>query len=392
MKASVVTVVGESKGEKRLLAYVLPVEDSSLTISDLADFLRGKLPEYMVPSAYLMLEELPLTPNGKVDRKALPEPPGVGMELPGEPEDETTLPTTRIGQLVASILSLEDLDSNVNLLNLGATSVDMIRIANLLDKELSFRPKMDELYRLPTVIEIAKSYQQHERKNKKPTERMKQIMEPIPRSVLTSYELLLDPQDREMFKNKEPGVRWEDDKSFMQLITSDSDELLKKTFIRRQSHRHFIEQSIPLSQLSQLFSCLRQISIEGNPKYLYPSAGSLYPVQTYLYVKPGRVEGLTVGIYYYQPIDHRLVLLSADVDLDRNIYDLLINRPIFDEAAFSIFLITQLSAIAPIYGELARDFSMLEAGCMLQQLMMSAPTCQLGVCPECHSDKAHVDA
>ena len=162
VKASVVMAVGELSEEKRLVVYVVAEVDRSPVIGELGDFLRRKLPEYMVPSAYVMLEELPLTPNGKVDRKALPEPQVGRLEPQIDAEGEPTGPTARIGQLVASVLSLEDLDPDVNLLNLGATSVDMIRIANLLDKKLSFRPKMDELYRRPTVMGLAKSYQQNE--------------------------------------------------------------------------------------------------------------------------------------------------------------------------------------------------------------------------------------
>jgi SagB-type dehydrogenase family enzyme len=127
-------------------------------------------------------------------------------------------------------------------------------------------------------------------------------------------------------------------------------------------------------------SCLRQIELTGKPKYLYASAGGLYPVQTYLYIKPGRIEGLTAGTYYYHPADHRLVLLAADVDLDRGIYHPFINAPIFDEAAFAIFLIAQLKAIAPMYGERSLHFATLEAGEMTQLLESTAPGAGIGLC------------
>ena len=120
--------------------------------------------------------------------------------------------------------------------------------------------------------------------------------------------------------------------------------------------------------------------MDGKPKYLYASAGGLYPVQTYLYIKPERVEGLSGGIYYYHSVDHRVVLLSGEVEFDRTVYDPLINRPIFDEAAFSIFLIAQLSAIAPMYGEHSRHFADIEAGLMAQLLETSAPSYGIGLC------------
>jgi aryl carrier-like protein len=75
-----------------------------------------------------------------------------------------------------------------------------------------------------------------------------------------------------------------------------------------------------------------------------------------------------------------LVLLSADAALDRNVHAP-VNQAVFDGSAFSIFLIGQLKAIAPMYGPLARDFCLLEAGYMSQLLMTTAPFAQLGLCP-----------
>src|SRR5206468_3375431 len=94
--------------------------------------------------------------------------------------------------------------------------------------------------------------------------------------------------------------------------------------------------------------------------------------------------------FYYHPIEHRLVMLSADEGLDRDIYHPLINRPIFDAAAFALFFIAQLSAIVPMYGTLSRDFCLLEAGSMLQLLMLTASACNIGVCPIGSLDFLHI--
>ena len=74
IRRAVVVAHGEDVRERRLVAYVVPDEGTRLDAGALAAHLRGRLPEHLVPSAFMMLPDLPLTPNGKVDRKALPAP------------------------------------------------------------------------------------------------------------------------------------------------------------------------------------------------------------------------------------------------------------------------------------------------------------------------------
>ena len=75
-------------------------------------------------------------------------------------------------------------------------------------------------------------------------------------------------------------------------------------------------------------------------------------------------------------------VLAPDGTLDRGIHEPLVNAPVFDEAAFSIFLVGRLAAIEPMYGApLARDFCLVEAGAILQLLMLAAPAHAIGLCP-----------
>ncbi|MCP4172047.1 MAG: SagB/ThcOx family dehydrogenase, partial [Fuerstiella sp.] len=150
--------------------------------------------------------------------------------------------------------------------------------------------------------------------------------------------------------------------------------------MRHRSHRLFAETALPVKQLSDLLSCLQSIQLNDNPKFLYASAGGLYPVQTYVVIKAGRIDGLEGGVYYYDPEQHRLVKVNDDSPAVREIYDPLINRPIFDGAAFGLFLVTELASIGAMYQERALHYSTLEAGHMTQLLEMRSADFDIGLC------------
>ncbi|BBM81666.1 non-ribosomal peptide synthetase [Candidatus Uabimicrobium amorphum] len=169
-------------------------------------------------------------------------------------------------------------------------------------------------------------------------------------------------------------------------ITCDSIDLpapsyTQDMYLKRQSYRSFEQGVIPLSSLSQLLSCLLGVSLPGHSiyKYRYPSARGLYPVRTYLYVKPDRVEQLDTGFYYYHPTENCLEPLAKH-SLNRQIYASH-NRSIFDSCAFAIFFIAHLDAIQPIYGDISSQLCLLEAGYMSQLLMEESPKYNLGLCP-----------
>ncbi|HVR09591.1 MAG TPA: amino acid adenylation domain-containing protein, partial [Thermoanaerobaculia bacterium] len=155
-----------------------------------------------------------------------------------------------------------------------------------------------------------------------------------------------------------------------------------RRFDRRRTRRDLGAQPLPRARLGDLLSCLSQAQMESFalPKYLYPSAGNLYPVQAYLGVRPGRVADVGAGFYYYHPKRHRLCLLGAGWHLDRGAYAA-VNRGVFDLAACALFLVARLDAIAPVYGDLARDFCLLEAGYMGELLMETAAAAGVGLCP-----------
>jgi amino acid adenylation domain-containing protein len=157
---------------------------------------------------------------------------------------------------------------------------------------------------------------------------------------------------------------------------------LVQSYMARRSERHFEDSPISLADFSAFIAVC--MSIHSNemavPKFRYPSGGGLYPVQIYIVVKPDRVSELNAGIYYYHPKKHSLVLVGDIATLDSSIH-YAANKATFNDAAFSIFLFGKLDAISPIYGEVAKDFCLLEAGAISQLLMQKSIEHGLGACP-----------
>ncbi len=191
---------------------------------------------------------------------------------------------------------------------------------------------------------------------------------------------VLDPVERIDFKLNQWGIRRDAGREAVALAPARPDGELPPAYARRSSVREFSPEAVPFESLGGLLASLTQLEAGGLPKYRYPSGGGLYPVQAYVYVKPGRVQDLDSGVYYHDPRNHQLLLMSAGAVLDSGT-QLPHNRQIFEGAAFAIFLIGRLDAIEPLYGPLARDFCMLEAGYMGQLLMSVAPEHRVGLCP-----------
>ncbi len=204
---------------------------------------------------------------------------------------------------------------------------------------------------------------------------------------LIAYILPKDPQNfsnlnQIEFKLQQAGLlKTEANQTNIKLPKPEINPELTQTYLQRQSYRKFIEKSISLQEFSQFISCLMQLKLENLPlpKYRYASAGSLYPVQTYCYIKPNAIPEIKAGIYYYNPAEHRLVLIQENAEIDSHLYG--VNQSIFEQSTFALFLIGNLNAITPVYGEKAKEFCLLEAGYMSQLLMETAPKYEMGLCP-----------
>jgi amino acid adenylation domain-containing protein/non-ribosomal peptide synthase protein (TIGR01720 family)/FkbM family methyltransferase len=161
--AEVVVVAREDPAnDRRLIAYLVPARQPPLTVSEIRRALAERLPDYMIPAAFVMLDALPLTPTGKVDRQALPPPDGARPNLgvayvaPRTPVEEA------VATLWASALGLEQVGIHDSFFELGGDSLSatrlLFRIRDMFEVEVPPRC----LFEAPTVAGLVEKLCQQE--------------------------------------------------------------------------------------------------------------------------------------------------------------------------------------------------------------------------------------
>jgi amino acid adenylation domain-containing protein len=155
VREAVVLAREESPGDKRLVAYVVPNLNPAPASHALRSFLKEKLPDYLVPSAFVFLDSLPLTPHGKVDRKALPAPEQSRPEL-----DETfSAPRTAVeGPLAgiwAEVLKIDKVGIHDNFFDLGGHSLLATQVVSRIRRSLRVEVPLRTMFEAPTIAGLA---------------------------------------------------------------------------------------------------------------------------------------------------------------------------------------------------------------------------------------------
>jgi len=147
-------MTGKPNGEALLAAYVI-TNDNQLQISELKELLKEQLPDYMVPSGFVLLDAFPLTPNEKIDRKALPIPK-LGS---GKKTDKQQLPRNEIEKIIAGIwqevLNLSDVSTDENFFDLGGHSLLLAQVYSKLPENLKSKLSMVDLFKYPSIHALA---------------------------------------------------------------------------------------------------------------------------------------------------------------------------------------------------------------------------------------------
>ena len=144
--------------DMRLVAYLVANQQAVSLISELRRYLLDHLPEYMVPSAFVLLKEMPLLPNGKVDRRVLPDQPQLNLE------ENFVAPETELEQTIAiiwqEVLHVEKVGINHNFFDLGGHSLLMVQVHSKLYQILNKDISIVEMFQYPTISALAKHLSQ----------------------------------------------------------------------------------------------------------------------------------------------------------------------------------------------------------------------------------------
>jgi natural product biosynthesis luciferase-like monooxygenase protein/amino acid adenylation domain-containing protein/FkbM family methyltransferase len=153
VRGAAVVVREDAPGDRRLVGYVVPAGDSALTAAELREHLKARLPEYMVPSAFVVMDAFPLTPSGKVARRALPAPDGAAgteaWEAPRTPAEEI------LAGIYAEVLRVERVGAHDDFFALGGHSLLATRVTVRVRQAFGVELPVRALFEAPTVAGLA---------------------------------------------------------------------------------------------------------------------------------------------------------------------------------------------------------------------------------------------
>jgi len=136
------------------VAYIIPEGEQTPSVSVLRQYLREKLPEYMVPNAFVTLEKLPLTPNGKIDRSALPDP-----QLDPQTEENYIAPRNEVEEAIADIwrelLHMKNVGINDSFFAIGGHSLLAIRAISRIRQAFQVEIPLKRFFELPSIADLS---------------------------------------------------------------------------------------------------------------------------------------------------------------------------------------------------------------------------------------------
>ena len=167
--------------DKHLVAYIVPQEGNTLTTSDLSRFLKERLPNYMVPAAFVMLQSLPLTPHGKVDHRALPIPALGRPELAESFEPPRTATEEELVNIWSQVLGFEQIGIYDNFFELGGHSLLAMQVMSRVQQAFQVELPLRSFFENPTVAGLSEVVASSNQDEQEETEVLDEILSEIER-------------------------------------------------------------------------------------------------------------------------------------------------------------------------------------------------------------------
>jgi amino acid adenylation domain-containing protein len=151
----VVVIVREDHPENKYLTAYIVSKTETLTSSELRQFLKGNLPEYMIPAAFVILKALPLTPNGKVDRLVLPKPETTNLALETAFVAPGTALEAKLAEIWCTVLNRQQVGIYDNFFELGGHSLLITSVISRIREHFSIVLPLRSLFTAPTIAELS---------------------------------------------------------------------------------------------------------------------------------------------------------------------------------------------------------------------------------------------
>lgn len=193
-----------------------------------------------------------------------------------------------------------------------------------------------------------------------------------------SEKIRYDESELKKYKKKQLGRICAD--NYSKKISLNNDEEYPENISNRKTIRDFdTSKPIEFHDFSEVISVFKQLNSEESTRYYYASAGGLYPIDIYFYIKKDRVEGINKGLYYYSPIDNSLLLIndSCVISEDSHFFT---NQSIFKDSAVSMFFIYNADVTMPKYSGMGYLYGCIDTGIMVSTLTSVAELYNIGIC------------
>src|SRR5215208_6260761 len=154
IKEAVVVARQTEGGDKRLIGYVV-AEREEVNRREVMRQLRERLPDYMVPSGIIVLDEMPLSESGKINRRALPAPDFINLGLEASFIAPRSEMEKKIAEIWQQVLGMEKIGVNDNFFEVGGNSLSILRAQDRLEQALGHKVLPTELFRYPTISLLA---------------------------------------------------------------------------------------------------------------------------------------------------------------------------------------------------------------------------------------------